>query len=136
MYQGLASSERRRLATEALEFVGLANRGKHWPQQLSGGEQQRVAIARAIVSRPLLILADEPTGALDSHTGHRVLELFEELHRTGKTIILVTHDRDVAKRAGRKICMKDGRIENPDDHQVLTEGGDRTDAPKKLDLSR
>jgi putative ABC transport system ATP-binding protein len=110
VYSGILRSERRRLAANALDRVGLANRGHHWPNQLSGGEQQRVVIARAIVNNPALILADEPTGSLDSGTSDQILSLFEGLHRDGNTIIVVTHASDVADRALRQITLHDGRI--------------------------
>ena len=110
VYSGILRSERRRRAANALDRVGLANRGHHWPNQLSGGEQQRVVIARAIVSDPALILADEPTGSLDSGTSDQILSLFEGLHRDGNTIIVVTHAADVADRALRQITLHDGRI--------------------------
>jgi putative ABC transport system ATP-binding protein len=112
VYAGIAPSKRRRAAKEALERVGLADRGCHWPNQLSGGEQQRVVIARATVSEPALILADEPTGSLDSSTSDEILSLFEALHRDGHTIILVTHATDVADRARRQITLHDGHIVN------------------------
>jgi putative ABC transport system ATP-binding protein len=110
VYSGIRRSERNRRATEALERVGLSHRRYHWPSQLSGGEQQRVAIARALVNNPVLILADEPTGALDSSTSDEIMSLFEELHRQGSTIVIVTHDSEVAKRAERCIMLHDGRI--------------------------
>ena len=110
LYAGISRPERRRRATAALDRVGLAHRGHHWPAQLSGGEQQRTVIARAIVNDPVLILADEPTGALDSKTSREILCKFEELHRDGRTIIVVTHDREVADRAQRRITIHDGRI--------------------------
>jgi putative ABC transport system ATP-binding protein len=110
VYSGILRSERRRLAANALDRVGLAKRGHHWPNQLSGGEQQRVVIARAIVNDPALILADEPTGSLDSGTSDQILSLFEDLHRDGNTIIVVTHAADVADRALRQIILHDGRI--------------------------
>ena len=110
VYSGILRSERRRRAANALDRVGLANRGHHWPSQLSGGEQQRVVIARAIVNDPALILADEPTGSLDSGTSDQILSLFEGLHRDGNTIIVVTHAADVADRALRQITLHDGRI--------------------------
>jgi len=110
VYSGILRSERRRRAANALDRVGLANRGHHWPNQLSGGEQQRVVIARAIVSDPALILADEPTGSLDSGTSDQILSLFEGLHRDGHTIVVVTHASDVADRALRQITLHDGRI--------------------------
>ena len=120
-YAGVGSSERRRRASTALERVGLAHRLEHWPQQLSGGEQQRVAIARALANDPILILADEPTGALDSKTSDSVLSLFEELNRDGKTIVIVTHAPEVAERVKRRITILDGRI---------TEDLDRSEAPE------
>jgi putative ABC transport system ATP-binding protein len=110
VYSGILRSKRRRRAANALDRVGLANRGHHWPNQLSGGEQQRVVIARAIVNDPALILADEPTGSLDSGTSDQILSLFEGLHRDGNTIIVVTHAADVADRALRQITLHDGRI--------------------------
>ena len=102
--------KRRQLAREALERVGLGDRIKHRPSQLSGGQKQRVAIARALVARPSILLADEPTGNLDSATSAEILELFEQLHREGQTIILVTHEPDIARHARRIIRMKDGQI--------------------------
>jgi putative ABC transport system ATP-binding protein len=110
LYAGVLRSERRRRAKDALERVGLADRIHHWPNQLSGGEQQRVVIARAIVNDPALILADEPTGALDSRTSDGILSLFENFHREGRTIIVVTHAAEVADRARRQITLHDGRI--------------------------
>lgn len=109
-YAAVGRRERGRLAEEALAVVGLAHRASHWPQQLSGGEQQRVAIARAIVSRPALILADEPTGALDSATSDEILSLFEHLNKENRTIVVVTHDAEVAKRARRRITLHDGSV--------------------------
>ena len=90
--------------------MGLGNRAKHLPTELSGGQQQRVAIARAIVTNPRLILADEPTGALDSKTGQEIIDIFHELHEQGNTIVLITHDNDVARQAGRSIHILDGKI--------------------------
>jgi putative ABC transport system ATP-binding protein len=110
IYAGVRRSERRRRAREALARVGLADRAHHWPNQLSGGEQQRVVIARAVVNEPALILADEPTGALDTHTSDEILSLFEDIHRDGRTIIVVTHAAEVADRAGRRITLHDGQI--------------------------
>jgi ABC-type lipoprotein export system ATPase subunit len=109
-YAAVGRHERGRLAEDALAVVGLAHRASHWPQQLSGGEQQRVAIARAIVTRPALILADEPTGALDSTTSDEILSLFAHLNGDNRTIIVVTHDEDVARRAGRRITLHDGSV--------------------------
>jgi putative ABC transport system ATP-binding protein len=110
IYSGIRGPERHRRAAKALERVGLDHRRHHWPSQLSGGEQQRVAIARALVNDPVLILADEPTGALDSSTSDEIMSVFEELHRQGSTIIVVTHDPDVAKRAERCVTLHDGRM--------------------------
>jgi putative ABC transport system ATP-binding protein len=109
-YSGVRGRERRRRATEALEHVGLAERLRHHPNQLSGGQQQRVAIARAIVNRPKVILADEPTGALDSRTSVDVMATFQELWRSGITVVLVTHEPDIAAFAARVVIMRDGRI--------------------------
>jgi putative ABC transport system ATP-binding protein len=106
----IAYAERWRKAKDALDRVGLSHRQHHWPNQLSGGEQQRVAIARALVNSPTLLLADEPTGALDSKTSDEIMSLFEELNRDGSTIIVVTHAPDVAERAARRITLHDGRI--------------------------
>jgi putative ABC transport system ATP-binding protein len=110
LYAGVAAAERRRRAGAALDAVGLAHRRAHWPYQLSGGEQQRVAIARAIVNEPRLILADEPTGALDSRTGLMILALFQELNRAGRTVVLVTHDAHISRHAGRVVTLHDGRL--------------------------
>ncbi|HZN85975.1 MAG TPA: ABC transporter ATP-binding protein [Burkholderiales bacterium] len=110
VYAGVAASERRTRALEMLERVGLAARAGHLPQQLSGGQQQRVAIARALVTRPVLILADEPTGALDSRTSLEIMALFQELNRQGITLLLVTHEADVARFARRVLRFRDGRV--------------------------
>jgi putative ABC transport system ATP-binding protein len=101
---------RSKRAREALERVGLGSRMHHRPNQLSGGQKQRVAIARALVARPTILLADEPTGNLDSTTSMEILELFDQLHRAGQTIIMVTHEPDVAAHAHRTVRMRDGRI--------------------------
>src|SRR5690349_1509549 len=110
VYAGIRAGERRRRAADLLDRVGLGHRLRHRPSQLSGGEQQRVAIARALVTGPSVLLADEPTGNLDSATGESVLELLESLNADGVAIVLVTHDRDVAARARRQIVMRDGLI--------------------------
>ena len=99
-------------ARELLELLGLADRARHFPDALSGGERQRLAIARSLANRPTLLLADEPTGALDSESGAGVLELFRRLHATGQTIVLVTHDPAVAAVASRTVGMRDGRLES------------------------
>ncbi|MGC6483141.1 MAG: ABC transporter ATP-binding protein [Synechococcus sp.] len=112
VYAGVPSNERRKRATEALERVGLAERLQNRPNQLSGGQQQRVAIARAIINQPALLLADEPTGALDSRTTDDVLHLFDELHDQGITLVLVTHEDDVAARAATVAHFRDGRVES------------------------
>ena len=110
LYQGVPKKERLERAKASLERMGLGDRLDHEPSELSGGQQQRVAIARALVTEPRLILADEPTGNLDSHTGEEVLELFHELNDQGVTIVLITHDSDVAVRATRQVHVRDGRI--------------------------
>ena len=110
IYQKVPRSERQTRVKAALERVGLSNRATHLPTELSGGQQQRVAIARAIVTNPKLILADEPTGALDSKTSQEIIDIFHELHAQGNTIVLITHDNDVAKQAHRSIRILDGRI--------------------------
>lgn len=109
-YQGIPESEARGRAEVLAERMGLADRLKHKPMELSGGQQQRVAIARSLVCDPLLMLADEPTGNLDSKTGHEILELIDELHDEGKTIVMVTHDDDLANRAQRVVRFLDGEI--------------------------
>jgi putative ABC transport system ATP-binding protein len=110
LYQGVAKKERRRRAEEALARLGLAERMTHEPSELSGGQQQRVAIARALVTEPRLILADEPTGNLDSTSGEDVMNVLHDLNDAGRTIVLITHDADVAARASRQIHVRDGRI--------------------------
>lgn len=110
IYQKVKTADRKRRVREALERVELTHRRHHRPAELSGGQQQRVAIARALVTEPSLFLADEPTGNLDSRTGEEIMELFHELHRAGNTIVLITHDNQVADEAERKICIRDGKV--------------------------
>ncbi len=119
VYAGVGSSERRSRASVALERVQLADRTYHRPNELSGGQRQRVAIARALVTSPALLLADEPTGNLDSKTGEEILSLFDRLHDEGQTIIVVTHDAQIAARTHRRILLRDGAIES----DIRTQGG-------------
>jgi putative ABC transport system ATP-binding protein len=109
-YRGLTAAERKQRATEALERVGMSHRMKHYPSQLSGGQQQRVAVARALGGKPSILLADEPTGNLDSKNGEAVMSLLRELHREGATICMVTHDPRFARHADRQIHLFDGRV--------------------------
>ncbi len=119
IYADVSTKERRRRAKEMLERVGLSDRMEHYPNQLSGGQQQRVAIARALVGNPSILLADEPTGALDQKTGKQVMQLFQSLNDEGRTVIMITHDMNVAANARRTVHIIDGE---------LTEGGDAADA--------
>ncbi|MCH1463889.1 MAG: ABC transporter ATP-binding protein [Candidatus Nanopelagicales bacterium] len=112
MYRGVRRSERRRRALDALAKVGLADRSHHQPNELSGGQQQRVAVARALAMEPSLMLADEPTGNLDSRSTADVLDLLDEIHTEGKTIVIITHEDDVAERAGRVVTLRDGKVES------------------------
>jgi putative ABC transport system ATP-binding protein len=118
IYAGLPPSERRARARELLERVGLGSRMGHKPTQLSGGQQQRVAIARSLANKPDLLLGDEPTGALDTHTGEEVLKLFHELNDEGLTLVIVTHDPDVAHEAHRRVAFRDGLIVSDERHEV------------------
>ena len=111
-YSKTSGAERRRRAVESLRRVGLADRMSHRPNQMSGGQRQRVAVARALVQRPSLLLADEPTGNLDTQTGEEILALFADLHREGQTIVIVTHEPDVAARCERIVKIRDGRVES------------------------
>ena len=119
IYAGVGLGERSRRAWELLDRVGLSDRMEHYPNQLSGGQQQRVAIARALAGNPTLLLADEPTGALDQKTGKQVMALFRELNDEGRTIIMITHDMNIARNARRVVHIIDGE---------LTEGGVTSDA--------
>ena len=111
IYRGLGKQKRRRIAVEALKKVGLGTRMKHKPSELSGGQQQRVAVARAIAAQPPIVLADEPTGNLDSASSMEILDILKQLHAENRTVILITHDNDIAKQAKRVIRIKDGKIE-------------------------
>jgi len=113
-YQGVGRKERNHRAEQILEVVGLADRKSFMPNQLSGGQKQRVAIARALVSKPRVILADEPTGALDSHTTQEIMELLKEIHRLGNTLVIVTHEQDIADQCDRQIMLRDGVVTTTD----------------------
>jgi putative ABC transport system ATP-binding protein len=118
-YGGVRYAERKRRALEALEMVGLSHRADHRPQQLSGGQQQRVAIARALVTNPTLILADEPTGNLDSESTHEILAIFDQLAAQGRTIVIITHEETVGDRAHRIVTISDGLITSDRAHEVV-----------------
>ena len=109
--RGVSKNERKQLAMEALKSVGLEDRMKHKPNEMSGGQQQRVAVARAVAAKPPIILADEPTGNLDTKSTQEILEILKELHRSGRTVIIITHDEEIASQAHRVIRILDGRIE-------------------------
>ncbi|WP_050616511.1 ABC transporter ATP-binding protein [Bacillus testis] len=127
IYRGMPRKERKEAAAAALDKVGLAERSHHLPNQLSGGQQQRVAIARALAGNPPILLADEPTGALDSHTSKEILEMISELNAQGQTIVLITHDLDVARKAKRVVSIQDGKLsENGGDWLA-----DHSNGPKK-----
>ena len=111
VYRGVSKNERKQLAMEALKSVGLEDRMKHKPNQMSGGQQQRVAVARAVAAKPPIILADEPTGNLDTKSTQEIMEILKELHRSGRTVIIITHDEEIASQAHRVIRILDGRIE-------------------------
>ena len=123
LYRGVAPATRRRAAGEALDRVGLGHRMHHTSNHLSGGERQRVAIARAIVNRPSIVLADEPTGNLDSRSGEGVMELLRELHGEGRTIAIITHDRELAASLPRRISMRDGAIESDEGDRASVSAG-------------
>ncbi len=131
VYAGVRSAQRKVRAKEALARVGLAERMTHRPSQLSGGQQQRVAIARALVTQPRLILADEPTGALDTDTTRQILDLLAELHSQGSSIVIVTHEPDVAERAARTVLMRDGRVvdDGPSADVLARRNAPRVEAP-------
>jgi putative ABC transport system ATP-binding protein len=114
LYTKIATLEREKRAREALEMVGLSNRAEHFPSQMSGGQQQRVAVARALVNRPSILLADEPTGNLDSRTSVEIMQIFQELNDKGLTIVLVTHEHDIAQFAKRILIFRDGKIRKDD----------------------
>jgi putative ABC transport system ATP-binding protein len=128
VYAGFSKSEREQRAKEVLESVGLGNRMNHKPNELSGGQRQRVAIARALVNNPAIILADEPTGNLDSKTSVEIMGLFEEIHNKGNTIILVTHEEDIALHAHRIVRLKDGLVESDALNKKITTYKNRMDA--------
>ena len=111
VYRGVSKNERKQLAMEALKSVGLEDRMKHKPNEMSGGQQQRVAVARAVAAKPPIILADEPTGNLDTKSTPEIMEILKELHRSGRTVIIITHDEEIASQAHRVIRILDGRIE-------------------------
>ena len=125
IYAGLGKVEREQKALKTLEDVGLANRVKHKPNELSGGQRQRVAVARALVNNPAIILADEPTGNLDSKTSVEIMGLFEEIHKKGNTIIVVTHEEDIARHAHRIIRLKDGVIESDEINKQIVQVSER-----------
>src|SRR5881398_3359294 len=120
-YRGMEGSERKKRVHDALEKVGMSHRMKHYPSQLSGGQQQRVAVARAVAGEPLILLADEPTGNLDSRSGEAVMDLLKELHRAGATICMVTHDPRYARHADRSIHVFDGRVVEEQTEMAVTE---------------
>ncbi|HYO97683.1 MAG TPA: ABC transporter ATP-binding protein, partial [Polyangiaceae bacterium] len=124
-YQGVARKARHELALEYLERVGLGARAQHLPAELSGGERQRVAVARALITRPKLLLADEPTGALDTRTSYQLMDLFQELNAEGITIVIVTHEHDIAERTRRIVRLRDGRVED----DTAPPAGAATDTP-------
>jgi len=127
-YGQMSARKQRKMALQALDMVGLTERAHHHPNQLSGGQQQRVAIARALVNEPQLVLADEPTGNLDSRTSDELMALFQSLNRRGITIVLVTHEQDVARHARRRVTIRDGQVisDEPIDQVIAGTDGART----------
>jgi putative ABC transport system ATP-binding protein len=123
-FTGVSEHERKTRALDLLKMVGLENRARHRPTELSGGQQQRVAIARALVNNPALIVADEPTGNLDSHSGFQLMELLSQLHREGRTILMVTHDPRMEKYASNVIYLMDGRVANEKEFMAMNSKGD------------
>lgn len=135
IYRGVGKSKRRELSGTALEKVGLEHRMDHKPAEMSGGQQQRVAIARAIAQAPPIILADEPTGNLDSHSTQEILGILKELHSEGRTIILITHDNDIAAQAARVIKIRDGRIESDVSGDQLGQNGKAAPETTKMEMA-
>ena len=125
IYRGMGRQRRRRTAVQALERVGLVKRLRHKPGELSGGQQQRVAVARAIAAQPPVILADEPTGNLDSRSTADIMDILKELHRSGRTVIVITHDDDIARQADRVIRILDGRVEADYKNKALSDPGNK-----------
>ena len=140
LYAGVRKKKRREIAMNALEKVGLADRMKFMPTQLSGGQKQRVAIARAIVNQPKIILADEPTGALDSHSGEQVMELFSQLNKEGATIVMITHEKSIAECANKIVVIYDGVLMTPGEYEEIakrrTYGGDIDEAEEAVRLQK
>lgn len=135
IYRGISASKRRAMAEEALERVGLKDKMHHRPTELSGGQQQRVSIARALSSHPSLILADEPTGALDSKSGVEIMQMLHELHEEGNTIVIITHDLGIAKQAERIVTIRDGKITSDIDNRGdMADAGNVNANAKKADL--
>ena len=131
IYAGYGKSERHEMAREALRSVGLADRAMHQPNELSGGQRQRVAIARALVNNPSIILADEPTGDLDTKTSHEIMDLFEALYARGNTIIMVTHEEDIARYAHRIVRLRDGLVESDEvNHDIPAQSAGQPLGPR------
>ncbi len=135
IYRGMGITERRKLAEEALKKVGLADKMHHKPTELSGGQQQRVSVARALSSKPSLILADEPTGALDSKSGVEIMQMLHDLHKEGNTIVIITHDLGIAKQAERIVSIHDGKITSDIDNRLDQKGAENiNDNAEKAEL--